>query len=226
MIREWNRAKPVLSLGMTISVDAHPLLALAALQADFAKPLGTAPSPTWLSEGLRPTFQAPLACTAETRKAVRNMLRAGGFKPKGRSKPASEYLARAAQENALATINPAVDACNVVSLHSGLPISIVDRSLLTPPLRVAVAAAGDAYVFNQAGQTIDVGGLLCLHDARGPCANAVKDAQRTKTCAETLRTLILIWGAVQLANHTTQAALWCRRLLQRLGAAVQPIPMS
>ena len=28
-------------------------------------------------------------------------------------------------------------------------------------------------MFNASGQTIDVGGLLCLFDAEGPCANAV-----------------------------------------------------
>ena len=82
---------------------------------------------------------------------------------------------------ARSSINAAVDVCNIVSLHSGLPISVVDLAKATPPFRVAVAAAGSSYVFNASGQTIDLGGLLCLCDADGPCANAVKDAQRTKT---------------------------------------------
>jgi len=43
------------------------------------------------------------------------------------------------------------------------------------PLRVGIATMGMSYVFNASGQTIDLAGLLCLFDADGPCANAVKD---------------------------------------------------
>ena len=57
---------------------------------------------------------------------VRNLLRHGGFKPSGRSKPASEYLISAVEKGRLGSINAAVDCCNVASLHSGLPISVVD----------------------------------------------------------------------------------------------------
>jgi hypothetical protein len=39
---------------------------------------------------------------------------------------------------------------------------------------------------------IDPAGRLCLSDAGGPCANAVKDAQRTKTGLDTLRTQTLV----------------------------------
>ena len=58
-----------------------------------------------------------------------------------------------------------------------------------------------AYVSLASGQTIDLAGLLCLFDTEGPCGNAVKDAQRTKTTAETRRTLSLIWGTVALPGR-------------------------
>src|SRR6185295_8224828 len=119
------------------------------------------------------------------RGAVRDLLRHGGYKPTGRGKPASEYLVRAAGEGTLGSINAAVDACNAVSLASGLPISLIDLDLATPPLRIAVASHGAAYVFNASGQEMALDGLLCVHDAAGPCANAVKDSQRTKTHAAT-----------------------------------------
>ena len=51
----------------------------------------------------------------------------------------------------------------------------------------AVAPAGASYIFNASGQSMDLSGLLCLFDADGPCANPVKDAQRTKTGPETRR---------------------------------------
>lgn len=160
---------------------------------------------------------APLQSSDEIRLTVRDLLRHGGFKPTGRSKPASEYLIKAATQGVLSTINVAVDACNVVSLHSGIPISVVDLDLVSQPLRVAIAEKGDSYVFNQSGQEIDIGGLLCLFDAEGPCANAVKDSQRTKTSEKTCRTLTLIWGPNNLVERVDQAEKWYRELLESAG---------
>ena len=59
---------------------------------------------------------------------MRDLLRHSGFKPTGRSKPASEYLIKATEQGALSSINVAMDACNAVSLHIVLPINVV-RSL-------------------------------------------------------------------------------------------------
>jgi hypothetical protein len=76
-------------------------------------------------------------------------------------------------------------------------------------------------VFNASGQTIDLGGLLCLFDVDGPCANGVKDAQRTKTDATTRRTLSLIWGTVKLPGRAAQAQAWYRALLEQQGATTE-----
>jgi DNA/RNA-binding domain of Phe-tRNA-synthetase-like protein len=157
------------------------------------------------------------------REAVRDLLRQGGFKPTGRSKPASEYLLRAVGENKLGSINAAVDVCNIVSLHSGMPISVVDLDRATGPFRVGIAAAGATYVFNASGQSIDLGGLLCLFDAEGPCANAVKDAQRTKTNESTRRTLSLVWGTTALPGRAEQTAKWYRELLESVGANTEGV---
>jgi DNA/RNA-binding domain of Phe-tRNA-synthetase-like protein len=186
--------------------------------------LGAVPSLTAL---LQPGATAPLASDDAVRSAVRDLLRHGGYKPTGRGKPASEYLIRAVAEGALGSINAAVDACNAVSFHSGLPISVVDLAKASQPFSIAIAPAGTSYVFNASGQTIDLGGLLCLCDAAGPCANAVKDAQRTKTQGDTTRTLTVIWGTKSLPGCAAQAFEWYRELLEGLGAtvsAVRPLP--
>ena len=115
---------------------------------------------------------------------------------------------QAAEQSVLSSINVAVDACNAVSLHSGLPISVVDLDLAHEPFRVGIAPPESSYVFNPSGQTIDVGRLLCLFDIEGPCANAVKDSQRTKTNPETRRTLTLIWGTNKLPGHAAEAEAW------------------
>jgi len=208
---------------MVLTVDPHPPLDLRAFVSVFPRPLGEITSPSELRRWLSLDAMAPLKSDDAVREAVRTLLRHGGFRPTGRSKPASEYLIKAVRENLLGSINLAVDVCNIVSLHSGLPISVVDLDRATEPFRVSVAPAGASYVFNASGQSIDLGGLLCLFDAAGPCANAVKDAQRTKTGPETRRTLSLLWGTRSLPERAEQAEKWYRELLQTEGVATADV---
>ncbi len=204
-----------------LTVAPHPLLDLRAFLTRFPRPLGEMPSPPALLALLALDAPAPLSSDDAVREAVRALLRHGGFKPTGRSKPASEYLRKAVGEARLGSINLAVDACNVVSLHSGLPISVVDRDRARAPFRVDVAAVGLSYPFNPSGQVLDLGGLLCLFDADGPCANAVKDAQRTKTGPDTRGTLSLVWGTTALPGRAERAAAWYRALLEQAGATTE-----
>ncbi len=204
-----------------LDIEQHPSLELATWVAHFPQPLSASESPDWLQALLKPDAATPVQRTEECRAAVRDMLRHGGYKPTGRGKPASEYLVKVAAEGRLGSINTAVDIGNAVSLHSGVPVSVVDLDLTKSPLRVAIAGAGSRFVFNSAGHEIDVSGLLCLHDAEGPCANAVKDSMRTKTRLETQRLLCVVWG-VQGKQPATQAiAEWYRQLLERAGATVE-----
>jgi len=200
-----------------LTVDHHPLLDLRAFVTTFPQPVSAMP-PLDVKAMLADSA-APLHSDDAVREAVRALLRRGGFKAAGRSKPASEYLLRAGREGTLSSINLAVDAGNIVSYHSGLPISVVDLDRVQEPLRVSIAPADAAYVFNASGQTIELAGLLCLCDASGPCANAVKDAQRTKTTPETRRTLSVIWGTRALPDHAAQVETWYRQLLAEQGAA-------
>ena len=206
-----------------LTIEPHPLLDLGAFVTVFPETLDSVTSSAALLELLSLNVRAPLQSSDAVRAAVRDLLRHGGFKPTGRSKPASEYLIKAASQQALSSVNVAVDACNAVSLHSGLPISVVDLDLTREPLRVGVAPQESSYVFNQSGQTIDVGGLLCLFDAEGPCANAVKDSQRTKTSPQTRRTLSLIWGTNELPVRMKETETWYHELLKAHGASVERV---
>jgi DNA/RNA-binding domain of Phe-tRNA-synthetase-like protein len=210
---------------MSLHVEPHPLLRVAAFITTFATPLGETASPAAALDALHLDGPAPLQRDESVRSAVRDLLRHGGYKPTGRGKPASEYLVRAASEGALGSINAAVDVCNAVSLHSGLPISVVDLELAHAPFRIAVAPSGASYVFNASAQEIDLGGLLCLFDAEGPCANAVRDAQRTKTRAETRSTLSVIWGCVGHEPRLEAAARWYRGMLEGTGARTSSIAL-
>ena len=206
-----------------LQVDDHPLLRLAAFTAAYPAALGELPTPPAVLDMLRADAPAPLARDEAVRAAVRDMLRHGGYKPTGRGKPASEYLVRAATEGALGSINLAVDACNAVSLHSGLPITVVDLDRARGPFRIAIAPAGASYVFNASGQEIDLEGLVCLFDADGPVGNAVRDSQRTKTRAETRRTLSVIWGCAGFEERLGDTERWYRALLAQAGATTERV---
>jgi DNA/RNA-binding domain of Phe-tRNA-synthetase-like protein len=206
----------------SLTVHPHPLLALRAFLTEYPAPLGSLAQDTYAAL-LSPAAEAPFAPDEAVRSAIRELLRHGGFKPTGRSKPASEYLVRAAAEGQLKPINPAVDVGNVVALHSGLPVSVVAVEQLAPPLVVRLAPSGSRFVFNASGQEIDVAHLLCLEDGAGPCANAVKDAQRTKTAGSTLETLTLVWGSTALGALVDEAVGWAWELLGRVGATCEAV---
>ena len=221
-----HRAAYNLRMDLQVTLEEHPLLDVACFAVSLEGPLSEHPSPDWLLALLSLEAEAPLERSEEVRAATRDLLRHGGYKPTGRGKPASEYLVRAVGEGKLGSINLVVDACNVASLHSGVPISIVDTELADLPLRIGIASEGTRYVFNAGGQEIDASGLLCLCDAEGPCANAVKDAQRTKTHDGTTSALVVVWGSVAHEGRARETAAWYRELLERAGAQTADVAMA
>lgn len=214
-------------MALTVSVAEHPLLEVDAFVTRFARPLVELDTPASLLIFLEPQATAPFCSSDTVRAEVRSLLRHGGFKPAGRSKPASEYLHAVQQEGKFPAINAAVDACNVVSLHSGLPISLVDLDLTSGALRIDLAPPGTTYPFNPSGQLIDVGGLCCLFDADGPTGTPVKDAQRTKTHAGTRVALSIIWGTRTLNGRTKKTGAWYRELVAAIpGATIEPVALE
>lgn len=209
-----------------IALEPHPQLDCQAFVIRFAEPLCNIEDWPALSDARSLDFSAPISASDEVRKAIRNLLRVGGFKPTGRNKPSSEYLLKVAADGPLLAINAAVDVGNVVAMHSGLPVSVVDLDKTGTPLRLAIAAKGQRYVFNPSGQVIDVGGLLCLHDAEGPCANAVRDAQRTKTGPSSTRTLSIIWGSTALPGMARRTAAWYLELLGGANAETETVDIE
>ena len=212
---------------VSITVEEHPKLDLAAFVLQHASnPQGKGSATDLLSIETEAIQQSPFEIHSDedryttVKAAVRDLLRNGGYKPTGRGKPASEYLVKAVSSGKLGPINPIVDTLNVVSLHSGLPISVVDLAKCnfeSGSLRAAIAPESSEYVFNASGQTIKLDGLLCLFDDEGPCANAVKDSQRTKTSDETSSSLIVIWGTNELPGHSEKTSVWFRELIAQYG---------
>lgn len=186
---------------MTVSVRIDvpdPELIVGVVEADGAT---VGPSSPALASELDATIAARGASPwppEDVRAAVRDLLRRGGYKPTGRGKPASEYLAQAAAKGEFPRISNAVDALNLVSLDTGLPISLVDldRALAeTTGLVLRRGREGESFVFNASGQTIDVAGLLCVAREGGAClANPVKDSMESKLRPESRRFAAFLYG--------------------------------
>lgn len=116
---------------------------------------------------------------------VRQLLRHGKFKASGRSKPAQEYLAGCVgRDGQLPVINGPVDVLNAVSLRYNLPISLLSLSKASRRLHVGRGKAGQSYVFNAAGQELDVTDLITVYDASvepfRPIGSPVKDSMAGK----------------------------------------------
>lgn len=117
----------------------------------------------------------------ERRKAVRDVLRNGKYKPAGRGKPANEYLSGIWKKSGrLDLINNVVDVNNLVSLRHGLPISAFDVSKMLGGVTIRLGRPGERYVFNASGQELDCEDLIVVCDESGPIGSPIKDSQATK----------------------------------------------
>ena len=145
------------------------------------------------------------------KEAVREMLRRGGFKPSGRNKPASEYLAQAAREGRFPRINNLVDVNNLVSLESGLPVSLLELAALGERGDIRYGREGESYVFNPAGQAIDLTGLVCVCRVEGetsvPVGNPIKDSMVGKLKENTSGVVGVIYASRQAIDAARLGAL-------------------
>ena len=164
----------------------HPGLRAGLVQATDVKVADSPPELlTHAQQIVQRTLESGLAGGDARRMGIRELLRAGGFKPSGRNKPAQEYLLRyVRQENALPQISNGVDLINLVSISSGLPISLVSLDRIGWRLQLRYGATDECYVFNASGQELNLSGLLTLcrvaDDTSEPIASPVKDSMAAK----------------------------------------------
>ncbi len=162
------------------------------------------------------------AVTDARRKQARDVLRNGRYKPTGRGKPASEYLLRAAQGAAFPRINGPVDANNLVSLEYMLPISVLDLDRAeSERYELRLGAEGERYVFNSAGQTLELCDLVCGCglDEGGvsrPLITPIKDGMASKINAETRRVAGVVYvplaeGQALVGEVAEALARWLAR---------------
>ena len=135
----------------------------------------------------------------QRRHAVRGMLRAGGFKPAGRNKPAQEYLLRTVKKlGELPRILNVVDLLNTVSLQCGLPISMLALDQLSQGSSFRYGHADESFVFNRSGQELNLRGLICWSSGRGhdsrPLGTPVKDSMIGKVTEQDQHIVMCIYA--------------------------------
>jgi DNA/RNA-binding domain of Phe-tRNA-synthetase-like protein len=187
-----------------VTVEKDP--ALAGVIAGVLQASGCAVQPS-SPELVAQMERAVLAARARTddepvRKAVRDLLRHGRYKPTGRAKPASEYLLGVAREGELPRINNLVDINNLVSLETLLPASVLDLERAgTDRFQLRRGAEGESYIFNTAGQSIELTDLLLVATSGagpGACANPVKDSMATKVHDGSTSILVVLYAPSSL----------------------------
>ena len=159
------------------------------------------PSPVafreWCVAEAAELLKTGMAGGEKRREAIRKMLRAGGFKPAGRNKPAQEYLQRTLTIDGFPEILNAVDAINIVSLKSRLPISLLAAERFDGHARVRYGQPGEQFVFNRSGQALELDGLLCVcagvDETSKPLGSPIKDS---------------MFGKVTEADHTVLAVIY------------------
>jgi DNA/RNA-binding domain of Phe-tRNA-synthetase-like protein len=198
---------------------------LGCVRADGVSTAITVPAFEQRLAALLQARQAPLAEAEDAvRRAARDVLRNGRYKPTGRGKPASEYLLRAAsrtaeEPDAFPRINAPVDVCNYISLKYLVPVSLWDLDRAEVATFVfRLGRADEAYVFNTADQVIQLEDLIVgcrVRDGAAggePIVNPVKDSMVTKTTPGTTRVAACVYAplaqvsAAQLAELCTEFA--------------------
>lgn len=160
------------------------------------------------------------------KKAVRDLLRQGGFKPAGRNKPASEYLAQAARKQRFPIINNGVDINNYLSLKTGLPISLLNLDAFQGGLRLRHGREDESYVFNQSGQEISLRGLIvcAAMDTDTALGNPVKDSMTGKINDHSQNLMAVIYSPKDFVSEDSLRATsqefadW----LKKIGGAEAP----
>lgn len=152
----------------------------------------------------------------DQRRAVRQLLKTGGFSPSGRNRPAHELLVRDIKERgSFHHINNIVDINNIISLISLLPISIFDGAKLKDTITIRIGNPGEGYIFNQSEQWLDV--KKCITCCNGgppgePIGTPVKDSMATKIFEGASHYLGVIygttegWGEIELETVTQRFA--------------------
>ena len=129
-----------------------------------------------------------------------------------KNRPAAEALIRRVlRDNPIPKINTWVDAYNLVSMDSAIPIASFDQDLLSGPLLMREAEAGEEFLGIGMDKPVVLGGgeAVIEDGERLAAIYPYRDADYSKVTMTTARVLMLLCGApgITLEELETGAAL-------------------
>lgn len=126
-----------------------------------------------------------------------------------KQRPASEaLLRRILQGNVIPSINYVVDASNIASIRTHIPIGLYDYAKVKGPLRLAMSRAGEPFVdiSGKEGKTTEE---VVLKDGAGVIhLFPHRDCDRTKITPGTKEVLILGCRVLGVTDEVCKAAAW------------------
>jgi DNA/RNA-binding domain of Phe-tRNA-synthetase-like protein len=126
-----------------------------------------------------------------------------------KQRPASEALIRRIlQGNLIPSINYVVDAGNIASIRTRIPIGLYDYDKVKGPLRLAMSKEGEPFV-DISGKEGKTSEEVVLKDDLGVMhLFPHRDCDRTKTTSETKKVLILGCRVLGVTEEACKAAAW------------------
>ncbi len=127
-----------------------------------------------------------------------------------KTRPSGEaLLRRVLHGNELPTISTAVDAYNLASMRTMIPISGFDREKLSPPFNIRFAKDGEEFTGIGMNTPITLTSkMLVLADSKHVlCIYPHRDAERTKITEKTKNILIVGYGAPEITPQQLKEAV-------------------
>ncbi len=137
-----------------------------------------------------------------------------------KTRPASEALVRRALRGSFPRINPVVDAGNIASAETMVPIGLYDLDHAVPPFRITLSRGGE--VFRPIGGKPEVleKGVPILIDTRGTVMHIYPHRDSVDTMVrETTRSLLIVGAGVPKVPRdlVERAVTRVAELLQKIG---------
>ena len=134
-----------------------------------------------------------------------------------KTRPSSEALVRRALRGRWPRISPVVDAGNIASARSMVPIGLYDLDSFEPPARLALSSGGELFEPIGGGEERLPRGLPILVDSRGVVMHLYphRDSRRTMIRKTTTRLLALAAGVPGVGGDLLLSSL--RELARLLG---------
>lgn len=143
-----------------------------------------------------------------------------------KTRPSSEALVRRALKGLFPRINPVVDAGNIASAYTMVPIGIYDLAYAKPPFKLVMSRGGEVFKPIGGGEEHLPAGIPILVDSRGLVMHVYPHRDSVETMVRESTSIVLIIGAgvpgvprnlVRDAVELTAKLLekvgwnWCRR---------------